>query len=115
VQANAATLADHIEEISPGGLFDLDDPKVGVEFHFARETGFDRGIRGGLHFKACGECAVGAPPGSDRGLRRRPEQIRRAVKPADAHKDGASFLGAAAAHDGIGALDLTAAQISGDP
>ena len=77
----------------------------------------------GLHFRVGrrqrGE-ARRERPGStlcslEGALRRRTEQIGRAVEPADANEYGARFLGAASAHDTEYAFDLTAAQVGGDP
>ena len=56
IRKSASAFRDHalthkIEKIPPGAVLDLDDPDVGVEFHFAREIGLDRGVRAGCSAK----------------------------------------------------------------
>ena len=104
-----------IKKIAARSVLDFDDPEVGIEFYLARKIGLDHSIRRRSLLETCREAAVGAAAGIEGALRRRPEQIRRAVEPADTHENGAGFFRAAPAHDGEGALDLTAPQISGDP
>ena len=48
-------LTHDIEKIAAGGILDLDNPDVGIEFHLARKLGFDRRIRRRLLGEACRE------------------------------------------------------------
>ena len=99
----------------PCAILDFDNPDIGIEFDLARQIGLDRFVRRRPLFEARAEGAIGVPHRVEFALRRRAEQIRGAVEPADADEHGAGLLGAAPAHDGEGAFDLTAAQIGGNP
>src|SRR5262245_60187248 len=47
--ANAKRLGDDpIEEVAPGAILHLDDPRVGIEAELAHQAFFDLGLGGGL-------------------------------------------------------------------
>ena len=46
---------DLVEEMPPGAILNLDDPYVGIETHFARETFLDLGLGGRQFTKASDE------------------------------------------------------------
>ena len=78
----------------PGAILDLDDPYVGIETHFARETLLDLGLGGRQFTKAsdeqpvCGTCIV------EDALRRWSEQLGGPVKPVELDEYGSGLLGA---------------------
>ena len=115
VAATPLSAGDDVEKIPSRAILDFDDPDVGIEFDLARQIGLDRFVGRRPLFEARAEGAVGVAHRVEFALRRRAEQIRGAVEPADADEHGAGLLGAAPAHDGGSALDLTAAQIGGNP
>src|SRR5215475_5095418 len=79
--ANADRLGhDLIEEVAPGAILDLDDPGVGIEADLAHQTFFDLGLGSRLLGQAAREQAVGGTRIVEYALRRRAEQLRRAIK-----------------------------------
>src|SRR4051794_2829354 len=99
----------------PGAILNLDDPYVGIETHFARETLLDLGLGGRQFTKAsdeqpvCGTCIV------EGALRRWSEQLGGPVKPIELDKYGSGLLGAAPADGRERAFDMAAADIGGNP
>src|SRR5580704_11658844 len=115
IAAALPSAGDNVEKIPPGAILDLNDPDVGIELDLARQISLDRFVGRRPLLEARAESAIRLPHRVEFALRRRAEQIRSAVEPADADEHGPRLLGAAPAHDGGSALDLTTAQISGNP
>src|SRR6476661_8810242 len=96
-------------------ILNLDDPYVGIETHFARETFLDLGLGRRQLTKAsdeepvCGTCIV------EDALRRGSEQFGGPVKPIELDEYGSRLLGAAAADGRKRAFDVAAADIGGNP
>src|SRR5947208_15068245 len=78
---------DPIEEMTSGAVLDFKDPGVGVEAEFPREAFLDLCIRSGLLSVAPAEQPVRWMRVIEDALRRRPEQLLRAVDPVRPNGD----------------------------
>jgi hypothetical protein len=106
---------DAIEEVSPGAVFGLDDPQVGVETDLPGEIslGFGIGRRHGFHRRAESPIEQILPIKS--GLRSRSIDVRGVVKAVDLDENRPRFIGAAPADHGEHAFDVAAPYIGQDP
>ena len=99
----------------PGAILNLDDPYVGIETQFARETFLDLGLGGRQLTKAsdeepvCGTCIV------EDALRRWSEQLGGSVKTIELDEYGSGLFGTAPANGRERAFDVAAADIGGNP
>src|SRR4051812_18577636 len=106
---------DLVEEMPPGAILNLDDPYVGIETHFARETFLDLGLGGRQFTKASDEEPVCGTRIVEDALRRRSEQLGGPIKPIELDEYGSGLFGAAPADGRERAFDVAAADIGGNP
>src|SRR5215470_5213983 len=99
--------------MASGAVLDLDDPGIGIEAQLAREALLDLGLRRRLH--ATAEEPIRGARIVEHALRRRPEQLGRAVKPVELDEDGAGLLCPAPAYRRERALGVAAPDIGRDP
>src|SRR6185312_16100773 len=97
------------EEVTSGPILDLDDPDVGIEAQFARQSFLDLGLGRGMRRHAGAEQPLRRPPLVECALRRRAIELGSTVEPAELDENGARFLGAAMTHRREGTLDIAAA------
>src|SRR6185295_20137851 len=100
--------------MSTGPVFGLDTPNVGIEADFLRQPLFHRWLRHRL-FRHRRENTLERPAVVVGGLRRRGVEHGVAVEQRHLDENGASLLGAAAAHGAKDTFGLAAAQIGGYP
>src|SRR5712691_12848849 len=99
--------------MAPGAVLDLDDPGVGIEAQLANEALLDLGLRRRL--QASAEEPVRGARIVEHALRRRTEQLRRAVEPVELDENGAGLLGPAPPHRRERAFDVAAPDLGRDP
>src|SRR5262249_20713773 len=86
---------DLAEEMAPGAILDLDGPGVGIETQLAGKALLDLGLGGRRLAETATEQPIRRTGIIERALRRRPEQLGRAVEPIELDEDGPCLLGAA--------------------
>lgn len=106
---------DPIEEMASGAVLDFEDPSVGIEAQFPREAFLDLRLWSGLLAVAPAEQPVRGVGIVEDALRRRPEQLRRAVQSVQLHENGPSLLSTAPPHGRENSFGVAAADVRRDP
>src|SRR5215467_9917449 len=109
------SMHEPIEEVSPGAVFGLDDPHVGVEADLPGEIrlSFGVGRRHGFHRRAEGPIDRILPIKS--GLRGRSIDVRSVIKAVDLDENRSRFISATPTDRREYAFDVAAPHISRHP
>src|SRR5262245_13576378 len=88
--ASAKRLGDDpIEEVTPGAILHLDDPRVGIEAELAHQAFFDLRLGSGLLGQAAREKPVGGTCIIEHALRGWAEQLRGPIETVELDENGA--------------------------
>src|SRR5262245_2647860 len=101
--------------MTPGAVLDFEDPGVRVEAQFPREAFLDLRLRSRLLAETPAEQSIRWMRVVEGALRRRTEELRRAVEPVQLHENGPSLLSTAPPHGGESPFGVAAADVRRDP